>query len=91
MSTLSVAVWLGYSNTTRWPTSLPSGPPGTRPSMLPCTVWNTAPSVDRPCRWMSIGRFPKSSPPGSDTLARPERASNGPSTTTEARIFSTSS
>ena len=40
---------------------------------------------------MSIGRFPKSSPPGSDTLARPARASNGPSTTTEARIFSTSS
>ena len=91
MRTLSVAVWLGYSKTIRWPTSRPPAPPGTVPSMLPCTVSNTAPSVDRPWRWMSMGRFPKSSPPGSDTLARPVRASNGPSTTTEARIFSTSS
>ncbi len=38
-----------------------------------------------------MGRLPKSSPPGSATLARPVRASSGPSTTTEARIFSTSS
>ena len=38
-----------------------------------------------------MGRLPKSSPPGSDTRASPARASSGPSTTTEARIFSTSS
>ena len=38
-----------------------------------------------------MGRWPKSSPPGIDTLARPYRASSGPSTTTEARIFSTRS
>ena len=38
-----------------------------------------------------MGRDPKSSPPGIDTRARPWRASSGPSTTTEARIFSTSS
>ena len=40
---------------------------------------------------MSMGRGPKSSPPGNDTLAQPQRVSSGPSTTTEARIFSTSS
>ena len=36
-----------------------------------------------------MGRSPKSSPPGIDTRARPHRANSGPSTTTEARIFST--
>ena len=78
MRTLSVAVWLGYSKTIRWPTSRPSRPPGTRPSMLPCTVWNTAPNVERPWRWMSMGRLPKSSPPGSDTLAIARAGQQGP-------------
>ena len=40
---------------------------------------------------MSIGRDPKSSPPGSESRARPQRASSGPSTAVEARIRSTSS
>ena len=39
--------------------------------------------VDRP--------RPMAQPPGSDTLARPQRASSGPSTSTEARIVFTSS
>ena len=38
-----------------------------------------------------MGRLPKSSPPGIDTRARPQRARSGPSTTTEARIRSTNS
>ena len=40
---------------------------------------------------MSIGRLPKSSPPGSESVTRPQRPSNGPSTLIEARIRSTSS
>src|SRR5438132_1453702 len=40
---------------------------------------------------MSIGRGPKSSPPGSATRASPQRVSSGPRTTIDARICSTSS
>ena len=40
---------------------------------------------------MSIGRLPKSSPPGSDSRTVPNRPSSGPSTLIEARIRSTSS
>ena len=40
---------------------------------------------------MSIGRLPKSSPPGSDNVTLPQRPSNGPSTLIEARIRSTNS
>ena len=40
---------------------------------------------------VSMGRVPKLSPPGSETLARPNRDRSGPSTTIEARIRSTSS
>ena len=35
----------------------------------------------------STGRAPIEQPPGSDTLAFPKRASSGPSTSTEARIY----
>ena len=40
---------------------------------------------------MSIGRAPKSSPPGIDRRTRPQRVSSGPSTLTDARMRSTSS
>ncbi len=38
-----------------------------------------------------MGRAPMAQPPGSDTRARPKRATSGPSTSTEARIVFTSS
>ncbi len=41
--------------------------------------------------WRSIGRDPKSSPPGRESRARPQRASSGPSTAVEARIRRTRS
>ena len=40
---------------------------------------------------MSSGREPIASPPGSATLARPVRASSGPSTQIDPRILRTSS
>ena len=93
MSTLSVPVWLGYSSTTRLPTSR-GDPPTlevTRPSTLPWDVVNSAPMVSSARRCMSMGRGPKSSPPGIETRAQPQRVNRGPRTTTEARICSTSS
>ena len=42
-------------------------------------------------RCMSTGRVPMAQPPGSDTLASPQRASSGPSTQKLARILDTSS
>ncbi len=93
ISTLSVPVWLGYSSTTRVPTSrgTEATVESTRPTTLPWEEVNSAPSDSSACRCMSMGRGPKSSPPGIETVARPIRASRGPRTTTEARIFSTSS
>src|SRR6185312_11980415 len=44
-----------------------------------------APSCRRPAWCMSSGRDPIASPPGSATLARLQRPTNGPSTQTEAR------
>ena len=92
--TLSVVVWLGYSKTTRLPTSRPRATAlfGTVPSMYPWTVSKDAPMADNVFKWMSTGRIPKSSPPGRETRAKPLRASIGPSTTIDAaRSFSTSS
>src|SRR3989454_8611963 len=50
-----------------------------------------APIAWRPFTCWSTGRKPIAQPPGSDTLARPQRASSGPSTSTEARMVFTSS
>src|SRR5712691_3558239 len=50
-----------------------------------------APIACRPLTCWSTGRRPIAQPPGSDTLARPQRASSGPSTSTEARMVFTSS
>ena len=88
MSRLSVAVWLGYSRTTRVPTRRP---PGTVPRTSPWDDSKRAPMAVRPVRWKSIGRSPKSSPPGSGTRTDPQRARRSPRTTTEARIRSNSS
>ena len=52
---------------------------------------NEAPIASRPATCMSIGRAPKSSPPGIDRRTSPQRVSSGPSTLIEARIRSTSS
>ena len=52
---------------------------------------NVAPIASRPAMCMSIGRAPKSSPPGIDRRTSPHLVSNGPSTLIEARIRSTSS
>ena len=38
-----------------------------------------------------MGRAPMAQPPGSETRARPQRATSGPSTRLEARIVFTSS
>ena len=91
--TLSVPVWLGYSRTTRVPTSrgTEATVDSTRASTYPWADSNDAPRDSRARRCMSMGRGPKSSPPGSETRAQPQRVSRGPRTTTEARIFSTSS
>ena len=88
ISRLSVAVWLGYSSTTRVPTRRP---PGTVPRTSPCEDSKRAPIAVNPFRWKSMGRSPKSSPPGSGMRTDPHRASSIPRTTTEARIFSNSS
>src|SRR5687768_5407249 len=50
-----------------------------------------APMACSPLTCWSTGRCPIAQPPGSDTLARPQRASSGPSTSTEARMVLTSS
>ena len=88
MSRLSVAVWLGYSNTTRVPIRRPSStrPRTSLPDDSKCT-----PMAASPLTWKSMGRSPKSSPPGNGMCTHPQRASRTPSTTTEARIRSISS
>jgi hypothetical protein len=88
MSRLSVAVWLGYSSTTVVPTSRP---PSTCPRTSPWEDSKRAPMAVSPLTWKSMGRSPKSSPPGSGIRTSPQRASRSPSTTTEARMRSTSS
>ena len=50
-----------------------------------------APIFSSACRWRLIGRAPIAQPPGSETLARPSRASSGPRTSTDARMVLTSS
>ena len=52
---------------------------------------NEAPIASRPATCMSIGRAPKSSPPGIDRRTSPQRVNSGPSTLIDARIRSTSS
>ena len=88
MSRLSVAVWLGYSSTTRVPTSRP---PGTVPSTSPWEDSKRAPMAPSPLMWKSMGRSPKSSPPGSGMRTVPQRARRSPRTTTDARMRSKSS
>ena len=72
-------------------TSAPRSPPVARARNSPCTSSNSAPIALRPSRCMSMGRDPKSSPPGRATLASPHRASSAPRTRIEARIRRTRS
>src|SRR5262245_257611 len=50
-----------------------------------------APIASSPFTCWSTGRAPIAQPPGSETLAWPQRASSGPSTSTDARMVFTSS
>ncbi len=84
MRMFSVAPTLGNSSVTGAPLK-----PSAQPRTYPCSSSNVAPSASSPDRCMSIGREPKSSPPGSATRASPHRASNGPSTPIDARMRST--
>ena len=82
----SVAPTLGKANVTSAPCR--------RSAVASSSPWlnlNVAPIASRPATCMSIGRAPKSSPPGIDRRTRPQRVSSGPSTLIDARIRSTSS
>ena len=82
----SVAPTLGNGNVTSAPCS--------RSAVASSSPWlnlNVAPICSRPATCMSIGRAPKSSPPGIDRRTRPKRVSSGPSTLIDARMRSTSS
>ena len=82
----SVAPTLGKPNVTSAPCR--------RSAVASSSPWlnlNSAPIASSPAMCMSIGRAPKSSPPGIDRRTRPQRVSSGPSTLTDARMRSTSS
>ena len=81
-----MAPTLGYSRTTRAPDE-PTSPSAT---IVPWLSSIRAPSSRSPRRCMSIGRSPKSSPPGMAIRASPHRASSAPSRAVDARICSTS-
>ena len=57
----------------------------------PCSMRVVAPSFSSPVWCISRGREPIASPPGSATLAWPQREVSGPSTHTEARNWRTAS
>ena len=82
----SVAPTLGNPNVTSAPCR--------RSAIASTSPWlnlNSAPIASSPATCMSIGRAPKSSPPGIDRRTRPHRVSSGPSTLIDARMRSTSS
>ena len=86
MSRFSVPVTVGRSKTNFAPRNFCADA-----STYPCVSSMRAPSAARPFRCWSMGRAPMAQPPGSETRARPSRASSGPSTRTDARIVLTSS
>ena len=73
ISRFSVAPTLGNSSTTRPPSISDADA-----SMLPCTTSTRAPSSVRPRTCMSMGRGPKSSPPGRATVAFTAAGQHGP-------------
>ncbi len=82
----SVAPTLGNGSTMSAPCSRSA-----RACSSPWASLNSAPIASRAAMCMSIGRAPKSSPPGIDRVTSPQRVSSGPSTLTEARMRSASS
>ena len=86
ISRFSVAPTLGKSSQIVAPVSV-----GASATTNPCSIPSVAPIRSSPAKCMSSLREPMLSPPGSATLARPVRASSGPSTQIEARILRTSS
>ena len=59
--------------------------------MLPPSTSTLAPRASSPRKWRSTGRSPITQPPGSETTARPLRASSGPITQIDARMRRTRS
>ena len=72
-------------------TSAPINPRGAHPWSAPSRISNSAPRRRSPSRCMSMGRDPKSSPPGSAIRTSPTRASRAPTTRIDARILLTTS
>ena len=60
-------------------------------SIVPWSRRILAPNACRPFKCWSTGRTPIAHPPGSDTRPHPNRATNGPNTMKDARIFRTKS
>ena len=72
-------------------TTAPRSPSGATASIYPCAWLMVAPNCSRPKMCRLMGRAPMAQPPGRETLARPERATRGPSTRLDARMVLTSS
>jgi len=86
MRRFSVPVTVTVSITMRAPRSRLA-----RAFTYPSSILTSAPRALRPLMWRSTGRAPMAQPPGRDTSALPKRATMGPSTRIEARIFLTRS
>ena len=82
----SVAPTLGNPNVTSAPCSRSANA-----STSPWLNLNVAPIASSPATCRSIGRAPKSSPPGIERRTRPHRVSSGPSTLIDALMRSTCS
>ena len=82
----SVAPTLGKSKSISAPCNRDA-----RPMMPSAVTSNVAPIASSPRRCMSMGRPPKSSPPGNAISISPHRPSNGPTKLTDARMRSASS
>ena len=82
----SVAPTLGNSNSMSAPCNRAH-----RPTIPSDVTSNVAPIASSPRKCMSIGRPPKSSPPGSAISTSPKRDSSGPTKLTEALMRSANS
>ena len=76
ISRFSVAPTVGKSSQR----SAPRSRSATSATTWPCSMCTVAPRSRSPAMCMSSPREPIASPPGSATLARPQRATSGPST-----------
>ena len=81
ISAFSVPVTLASSRNTSAPTSAFASKSYVAPTAI------SAPRRCSASRWVSIRRRPMTSPPGGGRRTRPNRASSGPASSTDARIF----